>query len=222
MNIIIVGGGVVGSFLAGIFMEKNKVTLIEKEPDRAAVLQGKMPGLRLVVEDGCEPWVLEYGGIREADLMLAVTGDDEDNLVVSYLSKFEYDVPKVIARVNNPLNSWLFNPSWGVDVGVSSPDIIAKIVEEEITLGEVVTLIKLQSSDIALVEITVPQDCPVLDTALAEVELPPETLLVTVVRGDSMMIPRADTTLKPGDKVMAITNVNNRERLNRLLGHGAF
>jgi len=222
MKILIVGGGVVGSFLAHIFMDSNEVSLIEKEPDRAAFLQEKLPGVRLVIEDGCEPWVLEYGGVKEADLVLAVTGDDEDNLVVSYLSKFEYDVPKVIARVNNPLNNWLFNPSWGVDVGVSSPDIIAKIVEEEVTLGEVVTLIKLRSSDIALVEITIPPDCPVLDTALAELELPPETLLVTVVRGDAMMIPRADTTLKAGDKVLAITNVNNQERLNRLLGHRSF
>ena len=222
MNILIVGGGVVGSFLAQILSEKNQVTMVEKDYGHARALQERLPGIKVVNEDGCEPWVLEYGGVQSSDLALAVTGDDEDNLVISYLCKFEYDVPKVIARVNNPRNRWLFNKSWGVDAEVSAPDIIAKIIEEEITLGEVVTLIKLQASDIGLVEITIPPDCPVLNTALAELELPPETLLVTVVRGEALMIPRADTTLQPGDKVMAITNMQNRERLSRLLGHRSF
>ncbi len=164
--------------------------------------------------------MLEYAGISDAELVLAVTGDDEDNLVVSYLAKFEYDAPKVIARVNNPKNRWLFNKSWGVDVEVSTPDVIAKIIEEEITLGEVVTLIKLQSSEIGLVEIKVPADNTSLNVPLAEVELPPETLLVTVVSDEAMMIPTADTVLKAGDKVLAITNLKYRDKLTALLGHG--
>ena len=169
--------------------------------------------------DGCEPWVLEMAGVAKTDLVLAVTGDDEDNLVVSYLSKFEYDVPKVIARVNNPLNRWLFTRSWGVDVEVSTPDVIARIIEEETTLGEVVTVMKLQASDIGLVEITLPDDAEALGKSLAELELPPETLIVTVVRSDGMMIPKADTILQPNDRVLAITNVHHQDALKRVLGH---
>lgn len=221
MKILVIGGGIVGTFLAQILSGKNEATVIDKDHDRCVLLAELLPGVKVIDEDGCEPWVLEYGGVETADLVLAVTGDDEDNLVISYLCRFEYDVPKVIARVNNPRNRWLFNKGWGVDVEVSTPDIIAKIIEEEITLGEVVTLIKLQASDIGLIEITIPPDSLVLSVPLAEIELPPETLLVTVVKGESMMIPRGDTVLAPGDKVLAMTNLNNREVLTNLLGHKA-
>ncbi len=142
MKTMIIGGGIVGTFLAQILSGKNETVVIDKNADRCALLEELLPGVKVFNEDGCEPWVLEYTGITGAELVLAVTGDDEDNLVISYLAKFEYDAPKVIARVNNPKNRWLFNRSWGVDVEVSTPDIIAKIIEEEITLGEAVTLIE--------------------------------------------------------------------------------
>ena len=220
MRVIIAGGGVVGSFLAGILHEKNDVTVIDQNKGKCAVLSAKLSGVTNICEDACEPWVLEMAGISEADLMVAVTGDDEDNLVISYLSKFEYDVPKVIGRVNNPKNRWLFTRSWGVDVEVSTPDIIAKIIEEETTLGEVVTVMKLQSSDVSLVEITLPGDAAALGKSLAELELPSDTLVVTVVRDDAMMIPQADTVLRAGDRVLAVTGVQNQEALKALLGHG--
>lgn len=219
MRVLIVGGGIVGSFLASILSEKHQVVVIESNPERWHALEKTLPGVRVIGEDGCEPWVLEFAEVRGADLVLAVTGDDEDNLVVASLSKFEYDVPKVIARVNNPLNRWLFSKGWGVDVEVSAPDIIAKIIEEETTLGEVVTVMKLQHSDIGLVEITLPEDARALGKRLAELELPPETLVVTVVRQEAMMIPKADTVLQANDRVLAITNVNNQDALKAILGH---
>ncbi len=219
MRVLIVGGGIVGAFLAGILHEKNEVTVVEQSLTRAEELGRTLRDVRVVAEDGCEPWVLELAGVEKTDMVLAVTGDDEDNLVVSYLSKFEYDVSQVIARVNNPVNRWLFTRSWGVDVEVSTPDIIAKIIEEETTLGEVVTVMKLQSSDIGLVEISLPGDALALGKKLSSLDLPPETLIVTVVREDAMMIPTADTVLREGDKVLAITNVNNRDALECLLGH---
>ena len=219
MKALIVGGGMVGSFLADVLSEKNQVTLVEKEPDKIASLTGRHRSTRIVNEDGCEPWVLEFAGINEADIVLAVTGDDEDNLVVSYLSKFEYEVPRIIARVNNPKNRWLYNKEFGVDVEVSSSDIIAAIALEETSLGEMITVMKLQSGDIGLVEITVPADSRAVDRSLAELELPPETLVVTVVREDIMRIPTADTVLQGGDKVLAITSTNNKAALEALLGH---
>lgn len=219
MRVIIAGGGVVGAFLARILHEKNEVTVIEQREDRCAVLSSEKGMIRTICEDACEPWVLEFAGIKEADLMLVVTGDDEDNLVVSYLSKFEYDVPKVIGRVNNPKNRWLFNRSWGVDVEVSTPDIIAKIIEEETTLGEVVTVMKLQASDVSLVEITLPDDASALGKPLSELAMPQDTLIVTVVREDAMMIPKADTVLRAGDKVLAVTHADNQKELEAMLGH---
>ncbi|MCJ7653328.1 MAG: TrkA family potassium uptake protein [Actinobacteria bacterium] len=221
MQILIVGGGIVGSFIARVLSEKHEVTVIEKDPEKYDSLRNTLPGVTPICEDGCEPWVLELAKIRDVDLVLAGTGDDEDNLVVSYLSKFEYDVPKVIARVNNPVNRWLFTKSWGVDVEVSTPDIIATVIEEEVSLGEVITVLKLQSGDIGLVEITLSPDAKALGESLAGLELPPETLIVTVVRDDAMLIPTADTVLQPGDRVLAITNFHNKEALEKLLGHGS-
>ena len=220
MRILIVGGGKAGSFLADVLSEKFRVTVIEIDPDRCRELNDKLANTRVVCEDGCEPWVLEEAGVANSDVVLAVTGDDEDNLVISYLCKYEYDVPKVIARVNNPKNSWLFTPSWGVDVSVSSPDIIAKIVEEETSLGEVVTLLKLRKGDIALVEITVPDDSPSLGISLAELKLPPETIIVTIGREEALLLPSAETSLMPNDRILAVTNIKNEEVLKRLLGHG--
>ncbi|PKQ28268.1 MAG: potassium transporter TrkA [Candidatus Anoxymicrobium japonicum] len=221
MRVLIVGGGTVGFFLAKMLEEKNEIVLIEQSLDRARVLEEKLPGVKIITEDGCEPWVLEMVGVKNAELVLAVTGDDEDNLVISYLSRFEYDVHKVITRVNNPINNWLFTKAWGVDVGISAPDIIAKIVEEETTLGEVVTVMKLQAGDVSLVEITVTGDASALGKRVSELELPPETLIVTVVREGAMMIPTADTVFLKDDKVLAITNINNKDALERLLGHTA-
>ncbi len=209
----------VGSFLADVLADKNQVTLVEKEPDKIASLSERHKSTRIVNEDGCEPWVLEFAGINDADIVLAVTGDDEDNLVVSYLAKFEYEVPRIIARVNNPRNRWLYNKEFGVDVEVSAPDIIATIVEEETSLGEMITVMKLQSGDIGLVEITVPEDSRAVNHSLSELELPPETLIVTVVREDAMRIPSADTVLQKGDKVLALSSINNKAALEALLGH---
>jgi trk/ktr system potassium uptake protein len=219
MRVVIAGGGVVGSFLARILHEKNEVVVIDQREDRCALLSSEKGIIRAICEDACEPWVLEFAGIKEADLMLAVTGDDEDNLVISYLSKFEYDVPKVIGRVNNPKNRWLFTKSWGVDVEVSTPDIIAKIIEEETTLGEVVTVMKLQASDVSLVEITLPEDAAALGMPLSDLKLPQDTLIVTVVREEALMIPKADTVLRAGDKVLAVTHADNQRELEEMLGH---
>jgi trk system potassium uptake protein TrkA len=219
MKVLIVGGGMVGSFLARILREKNEVTVIEQDAARAQSIDEEFTDVRVVGEDGCEPWVLEFADVGETELVVAVTGDDEDNLVVSYLSKFEYDVPQVISRVNNPVNRWLFTRAWGVDVEVSTPDIIAKIIEEETTLGEVVTVMKLQAGDIGLVEITLTPDAQALGKKLSELELPPDTLIVTVVREDAMLIPRADTVFQPRDRVLAMTDVSNQQALQQLLEH---
>lgn len=218
MRIIIVGGGKVGAYLAEMLEEKHEVTVIEANVARGSALRRSLPDMNIIMEDGCEPLVLEGAGISVADLVLAVTGDDEDNLVVSYLSRFNYEVPKVVARVNNPKNRWLFTRSWGVDVGVSLTDIMARIIDEEVTLGEVVTLMKLRASDVGLVEITVPGSSRAVGSALSDILLPPETLIVTIVREDAMLIPSGDTVLRKNDRILAMTNVKNQHALEEVLG----
>ena len=217
MRVIIVGGGKVGNYLAEMLSEKHDVTVIEQSLDKSHDLEKALANVNIINGDGCEPLVLEGAGLSVTNLVLAVTGDDEDNLVVSYLSKFIYEVPKVVARVNNPKNRWLFTRSWGVDVGVSSPDIIARIIDEEVTLGEVITVMKLRASDVGLVEITLPGDARAVGKSLSELDLPPETVIVTVVREEAMMIPAADTLLQENDRVMAVTNVNNQRALEEIL-----
>ncbi|MHB8780095.1 MAG: potassium channel family protein, partial [Candidatus Geothermincolia bacterium] len=218
MNILIAGGGIVGSFLAQSFSKEHQVTVIEKERSRYESIAATLAPMPVIYEDACEPWVLELAGIAGADLVLALTGDDEDNLIVSFLARWEYDVPKVIARVNNPRNQWLYNPGWGVDVGVGMPEIIERIVLEETSLGEVITLMKLRASDVGLVEITVPPDSKVITKRLSELELPPDTLIVSVVRQEGMLIPKAELVLEPEDRVLAITRVEQQGHLKRLLG----
>ena len=218
MRVMIVGGGKVGAYLAEMLSDKHGVTVIEQNLDKSHELEKSLVDVNIINGDGCEPLVLEGAGLSVTDLVLAVTGDDEDNLVVSYLSKFVYEVPKVVARVNNPKNRWLFTRSWGVDVGVSSPDIIARIIDEEVTLGEVITLMKLRASDIGLVEITLPAAARAVGKRLSELDLPAETVIVTVVREDAMLIPEGDTLLQVNDRVLAITNVNNQRALEEILG----
>ena len=133
MRILLIGAGAVGNYLARKLSDRHEVTLVETRRDRCDLLGPSLPNVKLINEDGCEPWVLEMVGISDTELVVTVTGDDEDNLVISYLSKFEYEVPTVIARVNNPLNQWLFTTEWGVDTEVSVPDMIMRVVEEEIT-----------------------------------------------------------------------------------------
>ncbi|MHB8895545.1 MAG: potassium channel family protein [Candidatus Geothermincolia bacterium] len=221
MRVIIVGGGKVGSYLAEMLAEKHDVTVIEQSVEKSMKLEASLDDVNIIHGDGCEPLILEGAGVSIVDLVLAVTGDDEDNLVVSYLSKFVYEVPKVVARVNNPKNRWLFTSSWGVDIGVSTPDIIARIIDEEMTLGEVVTLMKLRASDVGLVEITLPDSAPAVGKRLSDLDLPPETVIVAVIREDAMLIPAADTVLQKTDRVLAITNINNEEALEQLLGSQA-
>ncbi|MBN1289775.1 MAG: NAD-binding protein [Actinobacteria bacterium] len=219
MQVLIIGGGVVGGYLAQILGDRNEVTVVDSDHDKCDALSLYLKNIKTVCEDGCEPWVLEHAGVRESDLVLAVTGDDEDNLVIARLSKYEYDAAKVIARVNNPKNGWLFTRSWGVDVAVNGPEIMANVIEEETTLGEVVTLMKLQSGDVGLLEITLPDDSPALGKPLSELELPPETLIVSIIREETMLIPKAETVFQNGDKVVAITHFDNKDRLEKIMGH---
>ena len=172
MNAVIVGGGKVGSHLAStLAKEGHNVSLVEVDPDRCEMLEGVMEGVKVVCGDGDEPYILEDADIRNADAVVAATGHDEDNLVVCLLSKLEYSIPMTIARINNPANAWLFTGRFGVDVPVSNTAIMADVLKK-VSLGDIVTLLRLNAENMAIDELVLPEDSPAVGKRLADLSLP--------------------------------------------------
>jgi len=214
MNVLIVGGGKTGSFLAQrLYQEGQAVTVIEKRPDVAAKLKEMLPAITVVVGDGDDPTNLERGGIRNAEVVVATTGEDEDNLVACLLARLEFRVRRTLARVNNPKNEWLFTPTLGVDVWVSQAHVIADLLREEMAGVEATTLIRLAAGQIALVESVLQPTSRNVGRALGELDLPANSAVVAVVRGTSVLTPRPDLTLQSGDRIIAITQTAQRQRL---------
>jgi len=209
MNILIVGLGRTGAYLVDALAESGtrRIAAIEIDEERAAsVIQRE--NLTVIWNDGCEPAVLEEAGVRNADLVVAATGDDEDNLVVAQLAKMHFQVPRVIARVNHPSNHWLYSKEWGVDVAVSPTDIITKLIEEEMSLGDLVTLLKLKGGRMALAEITLDSSAKAAGKRVGELQIPGGAVLVAVMRDGEVIVPNGDTTLLAGDEVLAVTSVD--------------
>lgn len=217
MNIVIVGGGKVGFFLAERLAEKNYVTLIEKDPHIARQVSGNS-NILTIEGDGCRLEVLVQAGIRNADVVAAVTGADEDNLIICQLAKDVFNVKRTVARINDPKNEKTF-ARLGVDVAVDSTAIIAKIIEEEVSLEDITNLFAFKKGNLSLIRIDLPETSPVLNKSLKEITLPLDTALVAVLRSNSLLIPKADFRFCPGDEVIAITKVENEgEVLNALVG----
>ena len=219
MFVIVVGGGKTGSQLAAQLLEEgHEVKIIE---DRAIVLerlQQEMPGEAVVAGDGSSPSILESAGIRRANVLAAVTGDDEANLVITSLASFEFNVPRTIARVNNPKNAWLFNQQMGVDVALNQTDILAKLIAEEMSLGDMMTLLKLRRGEYSIVEEKVHPQAVVVGKPLRDIELPPECVFVAVLRKGQLIFPHGDTELQAVDEVIALVHTSHLEELATLLG----
>lgn len=220
MFVIIVGGGKTGSQLAAQLLEGgHQVKVIE---DRGTVLERLIPEMPqgvVIPGDGSSPSILEAAGIDKAQVLAAVTGDDEANLVITTLGRFEFHVPRIIARVNNPKNSWLFNDQMGVDVALSQSDILAKLIAEEMSLGDMMTLLKLRRGEYSIVEEKVHPAAVVVGKALKEIELPPECVFVAVLRKGRLIIPKGETTLQPVDEVIALVHAAQLANLAALLGN---
>ena len=205
MRVVISGAGAVGRHLASDLAARgHTVTLIEQDRATLEVAKGWAPDVQHLLGDACEPWVLEQADLRGADVVAAVTGDDEDNLVTSLLAKQEYGVPRVLARVNHPDNEWLFNDQWGVDASVSPPHILTAMVEEEVTVGDLVRILPLERGRISIVELTIPQDSPNAGRPLYELRLPPDAAIVAVIRESHVVIPQPETVIASGDEVLAL------------------
>ncbi len=208
MRVVITGAGAVGRHLASDLAKRgHAVTLIEQDPATLDVAREWAPDVQHLLGDACEPWVLEQAELRDADVVAAVTGDDEDNLVTSLLAKQEFGVPKVLARVNHPDNEWLFTEQWGVDAAVSPPHLLTALVEEEVTVGDLVRLLPLERGGISIVELKVPADSPNAGRPLYELRLPPETAIVAIIREGHVVIPQPESVIAPGDEVLALSDV---------------
>jgi trk system potassium uptake protein TrkA len=221
MNILIIGGGKVGTHLARLLLaSQHQVRVIEGRPEVAARLLHDLPKEVVVTGNGVDPVLLESAGIRQVDVVAAVTGDDETNLVVTTLARFEFNVPRTIARVNNAKNSWLFTPVMGVDVAVNQADLMAHLIAEEMSLGDMMTLLKLYKGDYALVEERVHPAARAVGRAVRELALPSECSLAAVIRGGRLLIPHGDLALQPGDEVLAVIHAEQTAQLATLLGPG--
>jgi trk system potassium uptake protein TrkA len=217
MRVAIAGAGNVGLFIANDLRENgHDVQLIEQDPEvaeRAVTLDG----IDWCVADACEVSSLRQAGLDRCDVVVAATGDDEDNLVVSLLAKQEFAVPRVIARVNHPKNDWLFNENWGVDISVSTPQLITALVEEAVSVGRLIRLLQFEGGKVRLVEVTLADDSPAIDEAIKDLAIPRDATLVAVVRGQHVVMPRGDTTFESGDEVLAMVTPDSEDDVRRIL-----
>ncbi|HEY3143734.1 MAG TPA: TrkA family potassium uptake protein [Acidimicrobiales bacterium] len=220
MKVVIAGGGAVGTFIAGELRPAgHEVSIIEIEPERVekARANGEPPDVEWFVADACEVDNLAKVGLAETDVVAAVTGDDEDNLVISLLAKQEFAVPRVVARVNNPKNEWLFNENWGVDVAVSTPHLLTALVEEAVSVGTLVRLLSFEGGRASLIEVTLATDSPAADREIVELGLPRDSTIVAVVRKDRVVVPRGDTRLQAGDEVLVLVTDDSIEDVRKIL-----
>jgi trk system potassium uptake protein TrkA len=216
MKVAIAGAGSVGTAIASDLHDGgHEVLLIERDPDLVARIRDDLD-VTWVVADACEVASLDAAGLATVDVVVAATGDDEDNLVVSLLAKQEFAVPRVVARVNHPKNQWLFNESWGVDVSVSTPQLLTALVEEAVSVGSLVRLLQFQRGAAHLVEITLAEDSPANGTAISDLDFPREGTVVAVVRAERLIVPRGETVLQSGDEVLVLATVEAEEAVTAL------
>jgi trk system potassium uptake protein TrkA len=220
MKVVIAGGGAVGTFIADELQQAgHTVDIIEQDVERAerARAKGEPPGVGWHAADACEVSSLRQIGLEDADVVAAVTGDDEDNLVISLLAKQEFAVPRVVARVNNPKNEWLFNENWGVDVAVSTPHLLTALVEEAVSVGSLVRLLSFEGGRASLIEVTLATGSPAADRELAELDFPRDSTVVAVIRRDRVIVPRGDTRLLPGDEVLVLATDESMDAVREIL-----
>jgi trk system potassium uptake protein TrkA len=218
LRVVIAGAGNVGRSIAGELLQHgHQVLIIDKAPKPERV--AKLPNASWRQGDACEISVLDASDLGSYDVMVAATGDDKVNLVVSLLAKTEYGIGRVAARVNHPKNEWLFNEAWGVDVAVSTPRILTALVEEAVSVGDLVRLLHFRHGDASLVELTLPPDAAVVGKAIGDIQLPQDCALVAVLREGRVVVPTPDTPLEAGDEIFSIvTGADVEAQLGRVLG----
>jgi trk system potassium uptake protein len=220
MRVAIAGAGAVGLSIAKELIENgHEVLLIDKDPKAIQVYAA--PGAEWLMADACEISALDDAGLESYNVVIAATGDDKANLVTSLLAKTEYGVPRVVARINLPANEWLFNESWGVDVAVSTPRLLSALVEEAVSVGDLVRLMTFRQSDANLVEMTMPTDAPLAGQRVGSIEWPADTALVAILRDSRVIVPSPDDPLEGGDELLFVASQDVEAELATLLHGGA-
>ncbi|MCU1356793.1 MAG: transport system, NAD-binding component [Acidimicrobiales bacterium] len=208
MRVVIAGAGSVGTFIAeDLAKAGHEVVIVEVDAARveSAARNGEATAAEWVAADACEVSEFARAGVDRADVVAAVTGDDEDNLVISLLAKQEFGVPRVVARVNNPRNEWMFNEMWGIDVSVSTPHLLSALVEEAVSVGSLVRLLSFEGGRARLSEATLTDESPSAGRDIAELGLPRDSTVVAIIRDSHVIVPRGDTVLRAGDEVLVLS-----------------
>lgn len=220
MRVAVAGAGAVGRSIAAELIENgHDVLLIDK--DSRAIDVDAIPRAEWVLADACEIASLDEVGLDRCQVTIAATGDDKVNLVVSLLAKTEYGVPRVVARVNDPVNEWLFEESWGVDVSVSTPRLLSALVEEAVSVGDLVRLMTFRQGQAGLVEWTLPANAPFIGQRVGSVPWPDDTALVVILRDGRVIVPSADDPLEGGDELLFVAAPEVEDELKHLLMHGS-
>ena len=216
MKVVIAGAGSVGRSVARELLDNgHQVTLIEH--NKSVISHNSIPGAKLILADACEPGGLDEANVENADIVVAATGDDKTNVVLSLLAKTEFSVPRTIGRVNNPRNEWLFDANWGVDVAVSMPRLMTALVEEAVEVGGLVTLLSLQQGRTALLEYTVGEDTSVAGTRLGRISWPHGAVLVAIVRNAKALAPSQDDVIEVGDELFFLSPPELHDHLRTVL-----
>ncbi|GAA1385374.1 MULTISPECIES: potassium channel family protein [Catellatospora] len=216
MRVAIAGAGNVGRSIAQELIENgHQVMLLERQP--RMLRPERVPAADWVLADACELSSLQEINLAACDVVVAATGDDKVNLVVSLLAKTEFAVPRVVARVNRAENEWLFTEQWGVDVSVSKPRVMAALVEEAVTVGDLVRLMTFRHGEANLVEITLPEDAPHVGLPIRSIPLPPDSALVAIVRGRRVLTPTPDDPVEAGDELVFVCTVEVEEQVRSVM-----
>jgi trk system potassium uptake protein TrkA len=218
MFVIVVGGGNTGSQLAKFLIDAgHSVRVIDERPAVLEKLGTEIPTEFIIDGDGSSPTVLEKAGIQKAQVLAAVTGSDETNLVITSLGKFEFNVPRVIARINNSKNAWLFTSDMGVDVSLNQAEILAKLTAEEMSIGDMMTMLKIRRGKYSLVEEKIAPNAPAIGKALKDLPFPTNCVISGIIRHGEIVMPRGVTVLEEADEVLALVDDSSRDELARLL-----
>lgn len=221
MRVAIAGAGKVGKAIArDLILRNHEVLLIDKSFDTDP--NSAVPGCEGIEADACEIAALDRAELQRCNVVVAATGDDKVNLVISLLAKTEYGVPRVVARVNHPKNEWLFDESWGVDVAVSTPQMLTALVEEAVSVGDLVRLFTFRKGGANLVELTLPTDSRVVGLAVGQISFPTDSALVAIVRDAHVITPSPDQPLEAGDELLFVCAPDQEPALQQLLGGAAI
>lgn len=223
MFVLIAGGGRTGARLANLLLNQNyKVRLIENRPELLAHLHQELPTEAIYEGHPVDPSVLEAAGAREVHAIAAVTSNDSLNLALCFIAKTMFEVPRTIARVNNPNNAWLFNEKFQVDIALNSADVLAHLIQEEMSLGDMMTLFKIRRGKYSVVEEKVPADAKVIGVKLMDMDLAEHCVIAAIIRDGVMTLPRGDSTLQEDDEIVAVASPEGVQKLSELLAFPVY